>query len=378
MADSLLAEKVLHTLTEQTPLFDRSRLEILLKDFAANVLNGAQLYKGKKQLLVEGMTERSAYLGLMSSACDMDDIDWRVLTHPGSIIWSVAVASGTPFEKVCESAAWGYRTGATIAHLFGISHRTKWHVTSTSGAFAATSTAAIALGLTSSEHLAALKLCAANIGASSQAGFERLGAAQFNRAAAITLGVVSAKAAAMGAANVDDIWNGPRGLIQMLSVEAESAEILEGICTTSLRLFPTNGFAHSAVFAAWELVQEIDRPITSITVLLPIAVRGLLDESRGADWWNSRFAVAAVCESKDPTKLSDASAYLHITEVEFKEMPPGAGGVRITTDNREFSREVLLSPEKEEWIKKKFAITDGSSAEELYRRCSSLPLAALR
>lgn len=378
MADSCLAERVLRTLTEETPIFDRSRLEILLKDFVANLLHGAKLYEGKKQLLVEGMTERSAYLGLMSSACDMDDVDWRVLTHPGSIIWSVAVASGASFEKVCESAAWGYRTGATVANLFGISHRSKWHVTSTSGAFAATTTAAIVLGLTSSEHLAALKLCAANIGSSSQAGFERLGAAQFNRAAAITLGVVSAKAAAMGTANVEDIWNGPRGLIEMLSVEAESAEILGGICTASLRLFPTNGFAHSAVFAAWELVQEIDQPITSITVLLPIAVRGLLDESRGADWWNSRFAVAAVCESKDPTKLSDASTYLHITDAEFKEMPLGAGGVRITTANQEFSKEVLLSPERDEWISKKFAITDGLPVAELYRRCSSFPLAALR
>jgi hypothetical protein len=378
MANSLNAESVLRALTNKPSQFNVTRLELLFRDFVANVFEGATYYEGRRQLLTDGMTERGAQLGLLSSAKDMDDVDWRFITHPGSIIWSVAVASGAPFEKVFESAAWGYRTGATVANLFGAKHRSKWHVTSTSGAFAATSTAAIALGLTKNEHLAALKLCAANIGASSQPGFERLGATQFNRSAAITLGITSAKAAAMGAVNTVDIWDGPRGLIEMFSVEAESQEIFDGISSASLRLFPTNGFAHSAVFAALDLLPEIAETVTSIHVSLPLAVKGLLDESRGGNWWNPRFAVAAVCKSKDPMRLTDASTYLNITHSDFREMPTGAGAVKIIMGNREISREIVLAPEKEEWINKKFADTNNLTTQELYLRCSSFPLASLR
>ena len=378
MLNSQSAEGVLRALTDKPSQVDIARLELLFRDFVANVFEGAKFYEGRRQLLSDGMTERGAQLGLFSSAKDMDDVDWRVLTHPGSIIWSVALASSAPLEKVFESAACGYRTGATIANLFGAKHRSKWHITSTSGAFAATSTAAIALGLTKNEHLAALKLCAANIGASSQPGFERLGAAQFNRAAAIALGITSAKAAAMGAINTADIWDGPRGLIEMFSVEAESQEIFDGISSVSLRLFPTNGFAHSAVFAALDLLPEISEPITSIGVSLPFAVKGLLDESRGGNWWNSRFAVAAVCSSKDPMRLADASTYLDITHADFKDMPAGAGAVKIKMGSREISREILVAPEKEEWMNKKFADTNNLTMEELHLLCSNFPLASLR
>jgi hypothetical protein len=164
----------------------------------------------------------------------------------------------------------------------------------------------------------------------------------------------------------------------MFSVEAESREIFDGISSASLRLFPTNGFAHSAVFAALDLLPEIAETVTSIHVSLPLAVKGLLDESRGGNWWNPRFAVAAVCKSRDPMRLTDASTYLNITHSDFREMPTGAGAVKIITGNREISREILLAPEKEDWINKKFADTNNLTTQELYLRCSSFPLASLR
>lgn len=378
MPNPLLAERVLIHLTQQEPSYDRARLEILFRDFVASATAGSAKYNGERKLFSEGMAERGAHLGLLGSADDLDDVDWKALTHPGSIIWPVAIASGVALKTLLTAAAWGYRTSATIAHLFGATHRERWHVTSTSGAFAATTTASIALGLTPAEHLKALKLCAMNIGASSQAGFERLGAAQFNRAAAISLGVASAKAAVMNVVSVEDIWNSPRGLIELFSVEAQSDEILDGLSTTALRLLPTNGFAHSAVIAAWELVQELNDPITAITVYLPQAAKGLLDESLGGTWWNCRFGVAAVCESKDVTNLTSAKKYLAATQSKFIDIPIGSGQVKITTTRGEYERYIDLPPERKEWVSKKLGSCLTDSLEDLYLRCSSFPVAALR
>ena len=333
MHDSKLGDSILDSLVRSSISFNEDRLETLFQDFVACAVLGDKHYGAKVPALSSGITERAVTLGLYASALDMDDVDWKVLTHPGSIIWATAISIGIEknlsLKEVFNSAAYGYRTGATIAHFFGATHRSKWHVTSTSGAFAATSAAAIALGLTEQQHLDALHICAMNIGGSPQAGFERKGAPQTNRAAAISLGITSAHAALVGAPLVENIWDGPRGLFEMFSVEAKSSEILNGIDTAELRLIDTNGFAHSAVTAAWKLTSAISENVDSITVFLPSSVAAILDSSRGGSWWNSAFAIAALWESKDPCNLQSAAQFLAITTLEFEDMPIGAGKVRV-------------------------------------------------
>lgn len=382
MADPILAENILIALTSKINQTDSNRLEILCTDFIANAILGERKYNSPENSILDGISERAVRLGLYASALDMDDIDWRVVTHPGSVVWPVAVAIGThlhtPLEQVLTNAAYGYRTGATIAHLFGVSHRSKWHSTSTSGAFAATSTAAMALNLTVQQHLHALHICGANIGGSPQAGFERLGAVQANRAAAITLGITSAHAALIGAPNVNEIWDGPRGLLEMFAVEAESSEILDGVSTAELRLLPTNGFTHSAVMAAWELYLRTTVPVAAIQVILPASSKSLLDGSRGGSWWDPAFAVAALWNSGDPMNLSAPNHFLTMTTVEFADLPIGAARVRIETEIG--SDESYFEHAREEiaWINKKNNDAGIRNAQEGYRRCSNFPLAALR
>ena len=303
-----------------TPVADnKARLETLFLDFVAEATLGQDRYPKSPEVLTSGISDRAVRLGLFCSARDMDDVDWVVLSHPGSIIWPVAVSIGVEkklsLEEIFDAAARGYRTGATIANFFGKGHRAKWHATSTSGAFAATTTAAVALGLTTEQHINALHICAANIGGSPQAGFERRGAPQTNRAAAISLGIASAHGALLGAPNIEDIWDGPRGLIEMFSVEAENSELLDGVDSAKLRLIDTNGFTHSAVSAAEKIVKQNIGSINSIAVVLPASVQAVLDGSRGGPWWNPAHAVAALFESKDPTSLASAESYLSKTSL---------------------------------------------------------------
>jgi len=382
MTNAELGGVIFDVLVNEQPDLNIGRLDTLFQDFVAGAVLGEKHYGTPTSTLCTGITERAVRLGLYTSALDMDDVDWKVLTHPGSIIWPVATAIGVelklPLDDVYLAASYGYRSGATLANFFGASHRSKWHVTSTSGAFAATSTAAIALGLTPHQHKNALHICAANIGGSPQAGFERKGAPQTNRAAAISLGITSAHAALLGAPHIEDIWNGPRGVIEMFSIEATSSEILDGVSTAELRLIDTNGFAHSAVTAAWKLYGRVNEKVDSITLTLPASVKGILDASLGGSWWNSAYAIAALWESGDPTNLQTASHFLSKVSLEFGDMPIGAGRVSVRTASGEHEEYVERAPEEISWREIKWGKAGISSSEEAYLRCSNFPLAALR
>lgn len=366
-----------------TPVFEnKTRLETLFLDFVAEATLGQDRYPNSPEVLTSGISDRAVRLGLFCSARDMDDVDWVVLSHPGSIIWPVAVSVGVEknlnIDVIFDAAARGYRTGATIANFFGKGHRAKWHATSTSGGFAATTTAAVALGLTPEQHINALHICAANIGGSPQAGFERRGAPQTNRAAAISLGIASAHGALLGAPNIEDIWDGPRGLTEMFFVEAENSQLLNGVDSAKLRLIDTNGFTHSAVAAAEKIVKQNVGSINSIAVVLPAAVQAVLDGSRGGPWWNPAHAVAALFESEDPTNLASSKKYLVKTSLEYEDIPIGAGRVRVTTENGIYEEFVDLAPEELTWRDKKWNSAKITDPVEAYKRCSNFPLTALR
>lgn len=382
MDKKLQGEALLGALVETPITVDSSRLETLFLDFVAEATLGQSRYATGHQTFTSGITDRAVRFGLLCSARDMDDVDWVVLTHPGSIIWPVAVSVGVEnkltLNEIFIAAAHGYRTGASIANFFGKTHRAKWHATSTSGAFAAATTASVALGLTAEQHINALHICAANIGGTPQAGFERRGAPQTNRAAAISLGIASAHGALLGAPNVEDIWNGPRGLFEMFSVEAENSALLNGVDSAKLRLIDTNGFTHSAVAAANKISMKIQNSINSITVILPVSAQTVLDGSRGGSWWNPAHAVAALFESKDPTNLASASKYLEKTSLEFQDLPIGSGRVQVSTSSGIHEEFVELAPEESTWIEKKWNSAKVTDLPEAYKRCSSFPLTALR
>jgi 2-methylcitrate dehydratase PrpD len=344
-----LAELVLVELSKKNfelTASNQERLRILFSDFIACVHSGKRKYKSGVSRLPPDLTQNAVRLGLYSSADDLDDVDWSLLTHPGAIIWSTALSSGLamglPIKTVFRAAAYGYRTGSTMAKLFGISHRSKWHVTATSGVFASVSTLAVLFGLTPEQHLAAFKLCAMNIGGLPQANFEREGATQFNRSAAISLGISSVHAALVGAPHVMDIWSSPKGLAgnflvppEMLIVSNRKIAqdfLVDGISTVGLRLFPCTGFAHAAALAIYELRKQLPNEVTSITVDLAKALAPLLDGSKGGDWWDPRAAIAAIAYSNDLMDTSSPEHLIAKTQLVFSEIRVGGGRVSLDSD----------------------------------------------
>ena len=237
-----------------TPADPDGRLPLLLADFLGCVRASADLPSGS--FAEDGVAGTVATLALRASAQDRDDIDWRSLHHPGSVIWSVVVALAAahdvPGDLARRAAARGYLTAATVADLLGAGHRAAWHVTATAGALGAASAAVVILGAGTDEHERALALAAANTGGLARAARERVGAAAFNRAAAAGLGLAAARAALVGAVALDAAFDGPGGMRETMSTAAASGEVQvrDGLADVAPRLLPVSGFLQSAVSGA--------------------------------------------------------------------------------------------------------------------------------
>ena len=86
MHDPKLGKLMIEALTQNSLEIKENRLEILFQDFVASAVLGEKHYGVSAPALSSGITERAVTLGLYASAQDMDDVNWKVLTHPGSII----------------------------------------------------------------------------------------------------------------------------------------------------------------------------------------------------------------------------------------------------------------------------------------------------
>lgn len=315
------------------------RLEVLLIDYLACTV-GAIKNRGSifSRLSGDGIIGKGAWLALRSSEGDRDDIDWTVGTHPGSVIWSTVFSVSLQDERsrgnFVEAALAGYRTSASMARFFGVEHRSQWHVTGTAGVFAAASAASVASGYSDAQHGRALRLAGANIGASTLAPRERNGAASFNRSAATTLGTTAAMASFDGAIAVENLWDGPNGLLAIFSasqIPEDSKLTVDGVSTTSLRLFPISGFAQSAVLATTLLARRNAAELESIDVHVPEDSFSWLDGSRADFWWDVKAAVAAAWFSEDPTNLHPTDIYLDRINVIPSILPVGAARVTVRT-----------------------------------------------
>ena len=301
------------------------RLEVLLTDYLVTARAGRKLAK---------TSHIGANLAMNSSADDGDDIDWSVVTHPGSIIWSALLhqllANPTSADRFKEAAYAAYRTSASIAGVFGASHRAKWHITTTAGTFAAATASNVLLNATAAQSISALSHASANMGGIAIAD-RRTGAAIFNRAAAVSLGILSSEAAISGIPHATNIWDGERGLVALFSLSGDpkSALIRDGISTAGLRLLPCNGFVQSAHQAIAECKNDLGGELLSMRVGLTQAMLPFLDGSVGGDYWNARHAAAKAWDS------GDIDRDLSLIEVVGSDVPLGGVELEVKTTTGE-------------------------------------------
>ena len=365
-------DQLLEQLSQAVPIPAKlDRLELLLNDYLACLVDGNT--PNTYSLADDGVIGFGAYLALQSSSKDRDDVDWSLGSHIGSVIWStiftLALKSPELRKNAVSAALSGYRTGASITTFFGASHRSKWHVTATAGSVAAASAASVMLGLSPSAHQNALRLAMSNMGGSGKAPREREGAAGFNRAAATTLGIV---AALSDARSIDELWDGPGGLLELYSITGGDVIVVDGLSTSGIRPFPTNGFSQSAVLATARLSARSKGQLHSIEVHIAKGVAPLLDGSRGGAWWDIRFAVACAWKSGDPTVLVAAPDIEKLVKIVPTDVPIGGAIVIVNTSMGEDKITQLSPPgitlelpEERAWAEAKWAAMAGTKVTEI-------------
>lgn len=325
--DSLSSETVQSTELDQ-------RLEVLLTDYLVAARAGRKLAHTQ---------HIGANLAMNSSADDADDIDWSVVTHPGSIIWSALLhqifASPESATRFKSGAYAAYRTSASIAGFFGASHRAKWHVTTTAGTFAAAVASNVLRQATPEQSLSSLLHVAANMGGIAVAD-RRTGAAIFNRGAAVTLGLLASEAALSGIPHATNVWDGDRGLVALFSLsnDPKLATIRDGVSTAGLRLFPCNGFVQSAYMAIADCRAQLGGELLSIRVGLTEAMLPFLDGSVGGDYWSALHSAA---KAWNP---ADIDRNLPMIEIVGGDIPLGGAEVEVKTTAGEMKIFVERAP----------------------------------
>ncbi len=342
------SEALLENLTDDSSLRinqqSNARLQVLLIDFMVAARAG-KIARGecKNQRVNVG-----SELAINSSFLDLDDIDWTVMTHPGSIIWSALLDSlylkpqfATRFPLAAMA---GYRTSASAAKFFGTNHRKKWHVTTTAGALASATTSCVFQNLSKTQHLTALRSTSSNMGGIAIAD-RRTGAAIFNRAAATSLGLLAAHYSAGNLPSAIEIWEGERGILQLFSITEEAATMLDGVSTTSLRLFPYNGFVQSLVYAITNLSESNCGELVELQIGVNAITNDLVDGSIGGNYWDLKHSAASAWQIKDVTRSVEASPkVLAKIRVEVIDIPVSGAEVRVKTVSGTSSLRVEVAP----------------------------------
>jgi 2-methylcitrate dehydratase PrpD len=267
----------------------------------------------------DGTCGRVAALALRAHSRDLDDIFWPAGTHIGSIVWAVALALGAEVgacgTQLRRAARMGYQVAGDTALLFGPAHARNWHATATAGTVGSAATAAVLLGLDADMTIAAYGHAAAMAGGVGQSIAERSATTAFHRAAAAITGVLAARFAGARAAAPVRVLEGPRGLLSLVAPDSPGlpespADVLS---TTSVRLFPVNGFSQGAVALAAELRNKFENASgarqsrtgepQSILVEVAEPVATATTGAVGGDWWDLRGATAAAWTSGDPFRL---------------------------------------------------------------------------
>ncbi len=339
-------EELMSKLADSKTLVESNRLNTLLTDFIVAARAGKLAHKSEDQI----HSSVAGKLAINSSFQDRDDIDWSVMTHPGSIIWpaifEVAFNNPNNVRNFKAAALSGYRTSASIAAAFGPQHRINWHVSTTAGTLAAASGASVYLGLPQHTHETALLSAASNMGGIARAD-RRTGAAMFNRAAAASLGILAAESSASNIPSATDIWEGPRSLPEIFSlvVLPSPFDIRLGTDTSGLRLFPFNGFVHGAVHGVCQLRREIQGDLLSLKVGITSSAVGILDGSVGGEYWSAAHSVACAWQSGDEfTRLDVDSEILAKVEIYKAEIPFGGALIEVTTNSGSRTLQLNIAP----------------------------------
>jgi hypothetical protein len=300
---------------------DRERACLLFADYLHLPLSG------KKEIATQLSSDKLsnvAYFAKASSYSDLDDVNWKQLTHPGSILFSALLP--LLFEKdinpqnFLRSIIAGYHGSSLFTQTLQPSHSRNWHASATSGIFGAALATATLLELSDNKKAQSLHFASAAIGGGASAPRSQNGATRFTRIHAALMGTLSTLEAAESSPAPLYIVDGPGGLSERFGVvdQFPMTNPVDALHQVSIRYFPYSGFSHNALEKLETYLPLDPKSVKSIELQLHEPLFTLIGSAQKGPWWDLAAAISNTIASGDPfdSRVSEVKPALNVMKVD--------------------------------------------------------------
>ena len=317
---------------------DRERGCLLFSDYLHLILSGKKNVTSK---FGEEPLSNIAFFAKASSVSDLDDVNWKQLTHPGSIIFS----SLLPFlfskevnsKNFLRAVIAGYHGSSLLAQTLQPTHSRNWHASATSGIFGAALATANLLELSDEKKAQALHLASSAVGGSANAPRSQNGATRFTRIHAALMGSMSTLEAAESSPAPLYIVDGPGGLSERFGVvdNLPISKPNDALHQISIRYFPYSGFSHNALEKLEKHLPLDPESVKSIELQLHEPLFTLIGSSKKGPWWDLAAAISNTIANGDPFDSKTASLNAEI-KTEKSEAATSSARIKLASSEIAF------------------------------------------
>jgi len=318
---------------------DRERACLLFSDYLHLLLSGKKEVASK---FGDDPLSNIAYFAKASSFSDLDDVNWKQLTHPGSIIFSALLpflfSNEVNAKSFLRAVIAGYHGSSLFAQILQPTHSRNWHASATSGIFGAALATANLLELSDDKKAQALHFASAAIGGGSSAPKSQNGASRFTRIHAALMGSMSTLEAAESSPAPLYIVDGPGGLSERFGVVDQLPTIkpVDALHQISIRYFPYSGFSHNALEKLEKHLPLDPDSVKSIELQLSDPLYTLIGSSQKGQWWDLSAAIVNTIVNGDPF---DSSTRKMNAEIKVEKIESGPSLAKIYMAGSEISFE---------------------------------------
>jgi hypothetical protein len=316
---------------------DRDRAILLFSDYLHLVLSGKS--KVSTRFRDEHLSDIT-YFAKAASYSDLDDVDWKRLTHPGSIIFSALLPllfdKGIDSQNFLRAIIAGYHGSSLFAQILQPAHSRNWHASATSGIFGATLATSNLLDLGADKKVQALHFASAAIGGAASAPRSQNGATRFTRIHAALMGSISTLEAAESSPAPLYIVDGPGGLSERFGVVDEFPDTnpKDALHQISIRYFPYSGFSHNALEKLEPYLPLDPDSVKSIELHLHEPLFTLIGSNQKGPWWDLAAAISNTIANGDPFDSKTAALK---AEVKIHKSEASASSARIKLTSSEIA-----------------------------------------
>jgi hypothetical protein len=318
---------------------DRERACLLFSDYLHLVLSGKKEVASK---FGDDSLSNIAFFAKASSVSDLDDVNWKELTHPGSIIFSSLLSflfsEEVNSKNFLRAVISGYHGSSLFAQILQPTHSRNWHASATSGIFGAALATANLLELSDEKKAQALYFASAAIGGGSNAPRSQNGATRFTRIHAALMGSMSTLEAAESSPAPLYIVDGPGGLNERFGVvdQLPKNNPIDALHQISIRYFPYSGFSHNALEKLEKFLPLDPDSVKSIELQLSEPLYTLIGSAQKGPWWDLSAAIVNTIVNGDPFESSTREIN---AEIKVEKIESGPSLAKIKMDSSEISFE---------------------------------------